>query len=131
MRFFLHYFPLIFLAHTTNNAVSESLYFTDTININDSTYWAEVSPLMFLDSLAKHSGKVIVIYKLPPKDWYDDKHIEGLKSQLANESPAGGVIHDFASLRPIYKTTTVGKQADHLIEGIRKKRYPAGLSTFD
>jgi len=94
-------------------------------NIDDKThYWKLVNPLMFLDTLKKHPYCIFNLSEVAPNYWYDTTFISDLKKYVNDTTECGRVMLVYES--QIYsQNSTIGVEAEKIIIGIRKKRYPA------
>ena len=116
---------------STTQPISTAEITIKEIRISDSSYWLEVDPISFLDTLEKY-GKYghFVIETKPTLNWLSEKHVTTLMKKTNNIQPASIVFSIYESNVHGLTISTVGTQAKYLIEGFNKKRYPPSLCSY-
>ncbi len=125
---------LQFLAHAVRSQAKDS---TGWSMENMERFFLIHSPLDYLEILKadfKRKGKGNVnLFGLAssPKDWVKEEHIPALLKQVYSTDSTNSIISVFSSFLTKDKYSTVGREAQNLIECFReKKSYPAKLNSF-
>lgn len=93
-------------------------------SIDSIIYWSQVTPLNFIDTLCKYPDEEFVILIFPPNNWYDLNLIPYLEDKINDTTKSGYAISGLDSFLYFGFHSTVGEQAQCLIQGIKGKLYP-------
>lgn len=102
----------------------------------DGMDWSAVTPMEFLEQLARQETPLFTVWESPPADWIDRDDVEELLPYIHSEEPATGVNSALSSNLPLasgedgssgFTTSTVGREAAFLIEGYRAGKFPPRL----
>ena len=89
--------------------------------------WKQTGPSAFLDLLIEHPGIAFSVTTPPPADWITADDVEALMERIDSNEPAALVCSDLSSYLPRGETSTEGREALFLIEGLREGSYPPRL----
>ena len=110
---------------------------TDTTwrNISTGDFYKKYSPLNFLHILKddfKKKNKFNVFTVMPsPANWVTEEHIDGLIKLIYNTDSTHSIMSALSSYLPSDKFSSIGREAQNLIECFRtKKNYPIALNSF-
>ena len=92
--------------------------------------WAAITPVQFLAALKAHPQGGVCIIVPPPKDWLKTADAHELLAWIESTEPAGWVVTAISSYIPIDETSTVGREAQFLIQGLRTGGYPPALCSL-
>lgn len=89
--------------------------------------WSQTDPVAFLDLLVEHPGATFSVTAPPPADWISASDVEVLMQRIDSDKPAALVCSAASSYAPRGETSTEGREALFLIEGLREGTYPPRL----
>lgn len=89
--------------------------------------WKRTPPSAFLDLLVEHPGIAYSVATPPPANWITADDVEALMTRIDSDEPAALVCSDLDSYLPSGETSTEGREALFLIEGLREGSYPPRL----
>ena len=89
--------------------------------------WTETDPIAFLELLVEHPGTTYAVNTPPPADWISADDVEALMERIDSKEPAALVCSASGSYVPQGETSTEGREALFLIEGLREGSYPPRL----
>ncbi len=92
--------------------------------------WEHTNPIAFLDLLVEHPGAAYSVTTTPPADWISADDVEALMQRIESEEPAALVCSALSSYLPLGETSTEGREALFLIEGLREGNYPPRLCSL-
>jgi hypothetical protein len=118
---------LITIFYCSNAALKSGNEPKIILTINDLHYWQNINAVDFMDTLIAYGSNYIFRIEVsPPKSWYNEKFIKELEVIRNDNSYSASVItpagEEFGEL--FCGSTTITQEVNHLIEGIKKKRYP-------
>ena len=89
--------------------------------------WSQTDPMAFLDLLVENPGATLSVATPPPADWITADDVEALMARIDSTKPAALVCSALSSYAPQDETSTEGREALFLIEGLREGSYPPRL----
>ena len=89
--------------------------------------WEHTNPVAFLALLVEHPGIAYSVTTTPPADWISADDVEALMERIDSDEPAALVCSALSSYLPLGATSTEGREALFLIEGLREGSYPPRL----
>lgn len=89
--------------------------------------WERTDPLAFLDLLVGHPEAVYTVETPPPAGWIDGDDVDALMERIESDRPAAAVLSHLSSYVPLDRSSTEGREALFLIEGLREGTYPPRL----
>jgi hypothetical protein len=99
----------------------------ETTKLPTEIDWQQTDPSAFLDLLVEHPGAAYSVTSPPPADWISADDVEVLMRRIDSDEPAALVCSALSSYLPRGETSTEGREALFLIEGLREGSYPPRL----
>lgn len=99
----------------------------ETSDLPTEIDWEQTDPAAFLDLLVEHPGIAYSVTTPPPANWISADDVEALMERIDSEEPAALVCSALSSYLPLGETSTEGREALFLIEGLREGSYPPRL----
>lgn len=92
----------------------------------------QLKPMQFLDLLKQHLPDDFVAVEKAPINWVTRKDVDQLMALVDSKEPCAGVVYNKSAIMPHKNVrSTVGIEALMMIEGYRKKEYPAYNSSLE
>jgi hypothetical protein len=123
---------LFFLTSTTNGQTRDT---SGWRALRAPEFYKKFSPLDFLKILRadfkRKQGPNVFVVGDTPDNWVREEHISGLIQLVGSPDSTKAVMSVFSSFLTADKFSTVGREAQHLIESFKtSKKYPIELNSF-